>query len=109
MVGGLCLASPDECLNTFSVQFLMAGSCLNVDMLDLRGMPSFQFNKNVKVYISPVMGFAPQAILDVVPNQEVMVGTKHKCLKMLCFIKCFIIQGGPKVGIQFLFIMNFWF
>lgn len=32
----------------FSVQFLMAGICLNVDVLSLRGMPSSGFNKITK-------------------------------------------------------------
>lgn len=48
MVGGLCLASPDECFNIFSGQFLMAGICFNVEVLDLRQMPRSQFNKNDK-------------------------------------------------------------
>lgn len=36
IVGGLCLASLDKCLNTFPVQFFMAGS-QNVDALYLWG------------------------------------------------------------------------
>lgn len=43
-------ASPVERRNTFFGQFLMAGICPIVDVLDLRGMPRFEFNKNDKKY-----------------------------------------------------------